>query len=333
MECSKISIIVPVYNVEKYLRRCIESILSLTYTNFELLLVDDGSKDKSGEICDEYARKDSRIRVLHKENGGVSSARNLGLTKAINEWICFVDADDELCPDYLEKFSEGILRYDADMYICGFNYVSDHIQKLYKMDDSVWSKSRFLSLYLLYQPQGKFGVPWNKCFRKSIIDQHQLQFDIKVKRAEDELFNLQFMKYAKSVVCLPVVTYIYYRFDVPTGANTYQDFDERLYVSTLLMDNALELQTDENSIIMVRQLFINNIVLAVKELYWKYNYWHFSMIERYNILKRVRQIVHDKNYTRFYHKALKQQYLFCDNFLTIEFFGFLLYLRYKFIKK
>ena len=90
----KISVIVPVYNVEKYLPRCIDSILSQTFTDFELLLIDDGSPDNCGKICDEYAAKDSRVRVFHKPNGGVSSARNLGLDNARGEWIAFIDSDD-----------------------------------------------------------------------------------------------------------------------------------------------------------------------------------------------------------------------------------------------
>ena len=96
-----ISIITPVYNAEKYLRCCIDSIIAQTFTDFELLLIDDGSKDKSGAICDEYAAKDARIRVFHKENGGVSSARNLGLDNAKGEWITFIDSDDWVKQDYL----------------------------------------------------------------------------------------------------------------------------------------------------------------------------------------------------------------------------------------
>lgn len=100
----KISVIVPVYNTEKYLHRCIDSILAQTFTDFELLLIDDGSKDNSGTICDEYAAKDSRVRVFHKENGGVSSARNLGLDNAKGEWISFVDSDDYTDSYFLENF-------------------------------------------------------------------------------------------------------------------------------------------------------------------------------------------------------------------------------------
>src|SRR5690606_22590995 len=98
----KVSVIIPVYNTENYLRECLDSILAQTFTDFEVLLINDGSTDSSGKICDEYAEKDSRIKVFHKENGGVSSARNLGLDNAKGEWICFVDSDDEILQDALQ---------------------------------------------------------------------------------------------------------------------------------------------------------------------------------------------------------------------------------------
>ena len=101
-----ISVIVPVYNTEKYLHRCIDSILNQTFTDFELLLINDGSTDSSSAICDEYAEKDCRVRVFHKPNGGVSSARNLGLEKAQGEWITFCDSDDRVYPTWLQNFAE-----------------------------------------------------------------------------------------------------------------------------------------------------------------------------------------------------------------------------------
>ena len=123
----KISVIVPVYNVEKYLRRCIDSILSQTFSDFELLLIDDGSKDKSGEICDEYAAKDARVRVFHKENGGVSSARNLGLDNAKGDWITFSDSDDELLPDAFEAVC-GYMHEGIDMIKTGYQILNEHNQ-------------------------------------------------------------------------------------------------------------------------------------------------------------------------------------------------------------
>lgn len=105
-----ISVIVPVYNVEKYLPRCIDSIIDQTFKNFELLLIDDGSKDKSGEICDEYAKRDNRIKVFHKENGGVSSARNVGLDSAKGEWIIFCDSDDEFYCNAFKSYNDIIQK-------------------------------------------------------------------------------------------------------------------------------------------------------------------------------------------------------------------------------
>ena len=113
----KISVIIPVYNTEKYLRRCIDSVLAQTYQDFELLLIDDGSKDSSGAICDEYASQDTRVRVFHKENGGVSSARNLGLDHARGEWITFVDADDWMADDMLQQMLDTADAEGADVVL------------------------------------------------------------------------------------------------------------------------------------------------------------------------------------------------------------------------
>ena len=123
----KISVIVPVYNVEQYLRRCIDSILAQTFTDFELLLIDDGSKDSSGEICEEYAGKDARIRVFHRQNGGVSTARNLGIDKAKGEWITFSDSVDELLPDAFEAVC-GYMHEGIDMIKTGYQILNEHNQ-------------------------------------------------------------------------------------------------------------------------------------------------------------------------------------------------------------
>ncbi len=110
----RVSVIIPIYNTAKYLPRCIESVLCQSFDGFELLLVNDGSTDGSGDICDTYATRDSRIRVFHKENGGVSSARNLGLKEAKGEWVCFVDSDDELLPDGLQTMVDAVSS-DVDL--------------------------------------------------------------------------------------------------------------------------------------------------------------------------------------------------------------------------
>ena len=116
-----ISVIVPVYNVESYLKVCVDSILAQTYENLEIILVDDGSKDSSGKMCDEYAEKDARIKVVHKKNGGVSSARNKGLDVASGEYIGFVDSDDSTKPNMFEILYKNMVTSDADVSVCKAN--------------------------------------------------------------------------------------------------------------------------------------------------------------------------------------------------------------------
>lgn len=140
-----ISVIIPVYNAEKYLRRCIDSVLSQTFTDFELLLIDDGSKDKSGAICDEYAAKDSRVRVFHKENGGVSSARNMGLDNACGNYIAFVDADDWIDGNMYYEMFAAINESKSDIVCCDYLYE-------YENGDSSYAKTFSMSIY---QDRGK----------------------------------------------------------------------------------------------------------------------------------------------------------------------------------
>jgi len=114
-----VSVIVPVYNVEEYLGRCVDSILAQTYTNLEVILVDDGAKDSSGAICDEYAARDARVRVIHKENGGLSSARNAGIDAAKGDWLEFVDSDDWIEPDAVESMLTLALEHRTELVVAG----------------------------------------------------------------------------------------------------------------------------------------------------------------------------------------------------------------------
>ena len=123
--CERISVIVPIYNTEKYLARCIESILCQTYTNLEIILVDDGSTDKSGDICDFYARKDNRVKVVHKENGGAAAARNFALNMVTGQYIGFVDSDDYTDIEMYQKLYEKAKQENADIVVCGYYGVQE----------------------------------------------------------------------------------------------------------------------------------------------------------------------------------------------------------------
>lgn len=139
---AEISVIVPVYQVEKYIRQCIDSILAQTFTDFELILVDDGSKDNSGKICDEYAAKDKRVKVIHKENGGAADARNSGMDKASGNYFTFIDSDDYIVPTMLECLYKTILEKKADIVACNYRYV---FQNDCEKDYSTENKTEILS--------------------------------------------------------------------------------------------------------------------------------------------------------------------------------------------
>ncbi len=173
-----ISVIIPIYEVEEYLKKCVDSVLAQTYKNLEIILVDDGSPDNCPAICDEYAKKDSRIKVIHKENGGVSDARNAGLAIAKGEWLSFIDSDDWIADEYIERMFSNI--QEADMVICGltFFYEKDGSFKTHKVTDNDL-------LGLVYN--SFFGYACNKMYRAKFIK--ELKFDKECIR-EDLVYNL-----------------------------------------------------------------------------------------------------------------------------------------------
>lgn len=189
-----ISIIVPVYNTEKYLIECIDSILSQTYTDFEVLLVDDGSTDLSGKICDEYAQEDKRIRVFHKDNRGVSSARNVGLENAKGEWVCFVDSDDTIAEIFLETLLKAAVENNADSAMGGFRYIDTdkNVEIVSKENHIETAENNIMGFYACVAPDWQRYL-WNRLFRVDIINEHHLRFNEKIYYKEDGLFLIQFL--------------------------------------------------------------------------------------------------------------------------------------------
>ena len=202
---SKVSIIVPVYKVEQYLARCIDSILAQTYKDWELLLIDDGSPDRSGFICDEYATKDPRIRVFHKENGGVSMARNYALDHLCGDYVTFVDSDDWIDKECLEMCVKEFKGSDFDMLQFGYRDISYDGKVL--REKTLDSQTADLKTYL----KSSFLVTvWGTIFRTSIIKGNNIRFDTSLKLAEDQLFIMQYMVVANSFKSVNNVYYNYF---------------------------------------------------------------------------------------------------------------------------
>ena len=218
-----ISIVVPVYNVEPYLAQCIESILRQTYKDFELILVDDGSPDRCGAICDEFAEQDSRIRVIHQKNGGVSKARNAGIDESIGEWICFIDADDYIEKHYLENF---IINIDEKIDLI---YQSKLALRNGKLFYELSLSDEVLDVKELFKKGLHHHTPWGKLFRLSIIKEKGLRFNSSLRRKEDIIFYYSYLCYARLLMTLSYGGYIC-RLDNPNSATKKARIPKELFL-------------------------------------------------------------------------------------------------------
>ena len=193
----KLSVIVPVYNVEKYLRQCIESVLKQDFDDFELILVNDGSTDASAEICDDYAIRDSRVKVVQQAHSGPSKARNLGLKMAQGDWISFVDADDIVDNDFFDDVSKLEI---ADIVYFGFKYVTDKYTQINKIEqEGKFIEEGIDDVYasLLKSKEAFFGYTVDKFLKKSIIKEHNICFPENIVHKEDEVFAFRYSHHVK----------------------------------------------------------------------------------------------------------------------------------------
>lgn len=209
-----ISVIVPVYNVEQFLPRCLDSIVEQTYRNLEIILVDDGSKDSSGAICDEYAAKDQRIRVFHDENRGVSAARNKGIDAAHGEYIAFVDSDDWIHPDFIRILTDMGQKHNADCVICGTE-TTDH-QEPYR--DCSKDTARVVAADMQGAMADHFRRTrvWGRIYRRTLIG--KIRFLEGISLAEDAVFNLNVLCSEENIQVTAIDTKLYFYYERPGSA-------------------------------------------------------------------------------------------------------------------
>lgn len=208
--CELISVIVPIYNVEKWLPRCIEGILNQPFTNIELILVNDGSSDKCGKICEEYAKKDNRIKVIHKENKGVSSARNAGIEVATGKYIVFIDPDDEISKSYFTKLYSTAENYNCDAVICGYETIPNHsiITPNFKLNTVMNGRDFVLSSSNIHS-SNDLCFSWRYMYNLSTIKDKNIRFNEQVFIGEDVIFNLEFLLKSQRVCALSEILYFY----------------------------------------------------------------------------------------------------------------------------
>ena len=206
-----VSIIVPIYNAEQYLRRCVDSILNQEYTDYELLLVNDGSTDASGDICEEYGDRDPRVIVIQKENTGVSDSRNRALDRARGKYLQFLDSDDWITPDATRLFVRAAEEYGCDMVISDFyRVVGERLSPKGDIEEEgVLTREEFAAHMMENPADFYYGVLWNKLYRRDIVEEHNLRMDTDISWCEDFMFNLEYIRYAKVFYALHAPIYYY----------------------------------------------------------------------------------------------------------------------------
>lgn len=202
----KVSIIIPVYNVESYLDECVKSVLKQTFEDFEIILVNDGSTDFSGEMCKTYQEIDKRIRVLHKENGGLSSARNVGIDNAKGEYLVFIDSDDAVHPDYLNTLISLAEKYSADLVVCGFIKSERCVWQI--CDEKVEIRTGTEILCRINDNDVVMTVTWNKLYHRKFFDDFSIRFP-EGKIHEDMFFTPQIFLHAQKMVISNKKLYFY----------------------------------------------------------------------------------------------------------------------------
>ena len=209
----RISVIIPVYRVEPYLRKCLDSVANQTYRNLEIVVIDDGSPDRCGAICDEYAEQDARFVVIHKQNGGLSAARNDGIERATGEWIAFVDSDDWCEPDYYERLLQNGADPRTDVVCASAHVCFDEASETQKQRRCfargfvfrTKEEQHSLMNRVLSKSEGRlrgnsaFGYPWDKLYRPKFLAENHLCFDTSLRVCEDSLFNYMVMSRARQV--------------------------------------------------------------------------------------------------------------------------------------
>lgn len=234
-ECSLqnklVSVIVPIYNKEIYLNRCLDTICNQSYSNIEIILINDGSSDNSLNICEEYSKADSRIRIINQENAGVSVARNIGMKESRGDYITFIDADDYVEPNYIEELVRGIKKYNVDFVQCG-TIINDE-KVLYCQDqEMIFSNNKEVTIDFL--GRGMSGTIWDKLYKKELLE--DLQFDEKYNKNEDTLFVLEVVKKANTFVRigLPLYHYTYKKSDSLTSSFSLEkDYNLLLYLDSV----------------------------------------------------------------------------------------------------
>lgn len=280
----KISIIIPAYNAEKYIKRCLDSVIQIKYFNKEIIVIDDGSEDDTGDICDIYAQRYNEVKVFHKKNGGVSSARNMGLDIANGKYIFFVDSDDSVEKDYVDKLS---IMGDEDFVQGGCKLISNDFLT------EVMTQEEISKDYARYWLESPCVFVWSNCYKKQIIDEYKLRFDENVKIGEDARFNNSYLSVCKKIRRVSFCPYIHY--DIESSA-----------VHKLRLDT-LEIAKEECMLLEHRVKSIDG-VLRLRWYYWHLVFTHYETHKVKNtdriVLSKITQKIKEAYQDHYFKESI-----------------------------
>lgn len=329
MSSPKISIIIPVFNSENFLSRCIDSVLQQTLRDWELILVDDGSPDSCGDICDYYANLDSRINVVHKRNEGVSIARNAGIECAKGEWIAFIDSDDYIAETFLADF--GFDTYQqVDLYLQGYNIVRENlINEVHAFPVDRICQVSFDDYFLWGELRNILNSPVCKLFRRDIINRYRLRFDSSISFGEDHLFVLSYLYYASNVVVSSSASYNYVHHTGESLTRSVVPFRKIIYYASNAYKYQMELiqsmsKKTNNVMPALYWRTYSNLINTIKNLLALDN----SGFSDYQlVLKQYKPLIKGYSRLRLHQKIL--QYLFVNlpaylSYRLFVFYGFVL---------
>lgn len=300
-----VSIIIPVYNVGKYLCQCLDSVLAQTFTDWECILVNDGSSDDSGAICDEYSRKDPRLRVIHQPNRGVSAARNKALKEAKGEWVAYVDSDDSITPNYLQTFIDIQKEHDADMVITGVDMIAQNVTRKH-LTDKVYGEGEIYEFVIYARHWGVLGIPWNKFYSGRLIREHHILFDESLWSYEDEVFVVNYLKYAKKVVVSSAVTYNRFIREENSLSQKYIPLELHYKVADILYQSGMQLSNEETYTEHLNASYACHLSESVDRLYWVHD--HFTRKERLQIINSLIAKAKEKKVDKYFYKQLRHSY-------------------------
>ena len=287
-----ISVIVPVYNSEKYLKRCIDSIVAQTYKTLEIILINDGSSDNSGKICDQYALTDSRIKVFHQANAGQANARNIGLSIARGDYIGFVDSDDWISKEMYEKLICGIYNNNADIAVCGrktvYSSTNNSVETFCFSQPQVFNHSQAIRQFLLTEAFD--GSCWDKLFKKSILDNKEFPSGY---LCEDVFFTFQSLLDSSVIVHIGDPLYYYFQID---GSSSHSKLEDKTYglilYSNMIRDTVIsqlpQMKEEADFFYLIRKFYyLKRLFLDKKRSFHKVDYSFFEYLHNPYIDKKT----------------------------------------------